>query len=113
MNLDSADVSPGISAKPDAWAPGDALPSSGHQGNGSVESLSSQHKGSEMSVHYTFRIFRDWRGMYRWMLIDQGGKRLLASRFGFAALAGAFRDVEVERAKGEYASAGVRDETGR
>ena len=65
------------------------------------------------SMTYTFKIFRDWRGAYRWMLTDQAGKRLLASRFGFSVLAGAFRDIEVEQASGHYKSASIRDETGR
>jgi uncharacterized protein YegP (UPF0339 family) len=61
----------------------------------------------------TFRIFRDSNGMYRWMLTDQRGNRVLASRFGFAALAGAFHDVEILRAQDRYGGAAIRDETGR
>jgi hypothetical protein len=70
-------------------------------------------RSANTSVSYTFKIFRDWHGMYRWMLTDQVGQRLLASRFGFAALAGAFRDVEATQATGQYAGAAIRDETGR
>jgi uncharacterized protein YegP (UPF0339 family) len=73
----------------------------------------SDHGFIQPPVTYTFKIFRDWRGMYRWMLTDQSGHRILASKFGFAVLAGAFHDVEVEKATGDYASAMIRDETGR
>jgi hypothetical protein len=61
----------------------------------------------------TFRIFRDWNGMYRWTLTDDRGRRVQASRFGFAAPAGAFRDIETLRTEDRYATAIVRDETGR
>jgi hypothetical protein len=63
-------------------------------------------------ISYTFRVFRDWRGMYRWLLTDDVGRRVSASRIGFAAPAGAFSDVEVERRSGHLAAATVRDETG-
>ena len=68
---------------------------------------------NDQGMKYTFNIFRDWRGMYRWMLTDSAGERVLTSRFGFAAPAGAFRDVEIEKAAGHYAAADVLDEIGR
>lgn len=61
----------------------------------------------------TFRVFRDPTGMYRWTLTDQRGQRMQASRCGFAAPAGAFRDIEALRAQHGYESTLIRDETGR
>ncbi len=71
-----------------------------------------QAAGPEPPMSYTFKIFRDWSGMYRWLLTDQAGHRVKASSLGFAALSGAFRDAEVMRT-GQYAGARIRDETRR
>lgn len=43
---------------------------------------------------FTFQIFIDFRGMYRWLLLDGRGERVRQSRHGFAGLAGAYRDAE-------------------
>lgn len=67
----------------------------------------------ESGVQYTFRIFRDWRGQYRWVLNDTLGQRLQTSQFAFPALAGAFRDVEAKRANAPFREASVRDDSGR
>jgi hypothetical protein len=61
----------------------------------------------------TFSIFRDGSGMYRWVLTDPQGQRLMVSPFGSAALAGAFREVEALCAQDGYSGAVIRDETGR
>jgi hypothetical protein len=116
MKLGPDHVSSGISGK-EVDTPSDQLlgsrPSRGN-GASSGSILEPDRNPINPSMNYTFKIFRDWRGTYRWMLTDQTGRRLLASRFGFAALAGAFRDIEVEQADtGHYASAAIRDETGR
>jgi len=61
----------------------------------------------------TFRIFRDSVGMYQWTLTDRLGQQLRASQFGFAAAAGAFREIEALRARQGYGRAAFRDESGR
>src|SRR5664279_797564 len=61
----------------------------------------------------TFRVFRDSNGMYKWTLTDRDGRRVQMSRFGFATLAGAFRDIEVLRSQHGYETTVIRDETGR
>ena len=69
--------------------------------------------GSEAGMDYTFQIFRDWQGLYRWKLTDALGRRIEASRFSFSALGSACRDLELIRAAGEYSGARIQDNTGR
>ena len=55
---------------------------------------------------FVFQIFVDFRGMYRWLLMDGAGQRVSESRHGFAGLAAAWRDADDARA-GEYAAARI------
>ena len=51
-----------------------------------------------------FQIFTDFRGMYRWLLVDASGQRIGQSRHAYAAVASAWRDAEGTRAE-EYPTA--------
>jgi hypothetical protein len=59
-----------------------------------------------MPTAFVFQIFTDFRGMYRWLLVDASGERIRQSRHGFAVLAGAWRDAEGARL-GRYAEARI------
>ncbi len=92
-------------------------------GAGPVEALGSQPRVALSDDHtngrpdtatdYTFQIFRDWQGLYRWMLTDALGRRLATSRFSFSAAGTAFRDLELVRAEARYTGARIQDNTGR
>lgn len=62
----------------------------------------------ESAAHapFVFQIFTDFRGKYRWLLVDASGQRVRQSRFGFAVLAAAWRDAEAAK-QGTYASARI------
>lgn len=107
-------VSSDVSTKvPDPISPKPLLSSAG-QADGPTNGCSAETErdNANQAMNYTFKIFRDWRGLYRWVLTDQSDRRIQASRFGFAALAGAFRDVELQKAT-QYSTASIYDETGR
>lgn len=55
---------------------------------------------------FTFQIFIDFRGMYRWLLLDSAGHQVERSRHGFAGLAAAWRDAESTRER-EYVDARI------
>lgn len=55
---------------------------------------------------FVFQIFIDFRGMYRWLLLDDAGHRIRQSRHGFGGLAAAWRDADAAREL-EYASARI------
>jgi hypothetical protein len=60
---------------------------------------------------YQFAIFQDYRGLWRWNLVDHTGQRIAQAKYGHAAFAGAFGDAEFER-KERNLDAAIHDERG-
>lgn len=56
---------------------------------------------------FTFQIFIDFRGMYRWLLLSPSGQSIRQSRHGYAGLAAAWRDAEAARDGGHYLPAEI------